>query len=63
MLPKLGFWSKKWPYTAQRAVVRSVSRYYRYMVLHGIAWYCISLHGIAIPHICHFFYTSKIFGE
>ena len=38
---------QKWPYTAHRAVVRSVSSYYWCMVLHGIAWYCIVLHGIA----------------
>ena len=38
---------KKWPYTAHRAVVRSVSSYEWCMVLHGIALYCIVLHGIA----------------
>ena len=38
---------KKWPYTAQRAVERSVSSYQACMVLHGIALYCMLLHGIA----------------
>ena len=37
----------KWPYTAQRAVVRSVSSYELCMVLHGIAWYCMVFQCIA----------------
>ena len=34
---KLKSWHKNWPYTAHRAVVRSVSSYWWCMVLHGIA--------------------------
>ena len=42
-----GIQRQKWPYTAHRAVVHSVSIYQWGRVLHGIAWYCMVLNGIA----------------
>ena len=43
---------EKWPYTAHRAVVRSVMSYQACKLLHGIVWYGIFFF-LAIPNVIY----------